>query len=140
MKRIYLSLGSNLSDREFNIRQALVRLDKELGTSYKALSSLVESKSWGFSGNDFINCAVLYESDVDPESLLKICKKIEREMGRKENIEYAEDGSRIYHNRIIDIDILLYGDEKIDLAHLQIPHPQMYKREFVMGPLMEIFD
>ena len=140
MEKIYLSLGSNLSDREANIRHALKRLDEELNVNYKALSSFIESKSWGFSGHDFINCVVMYESDINPEQLLSVCKKIEAEMGREEKIEYAHDGSRIYHDRIIDIDILLYGDEKVTLPQLQIPHPQMHKREFVMGPLMEIFD
>ena len=61
-------------------------------------------------------------------------------MGRREKVEYAADGSRIYHDRIIDIDILLYGDERIDTPELTVPHPKMREREFVMLPLREIFD
>ena len=139
MNKIYLSLGSNIGNRESNIMQALDMLDKELGTVRKSLSSMVESRSWGFCGADFINCAVLYESDIDPLELLKICKKIEKCMGRNEQMEYASDGSRIYHDRIIDIDIILYGEQRIDLPDLVVPHPRMREREFVMGPLMEIF-
>ena len=122
---------------KFNM--VLDMLDKELGTVRKSLSSMVESRSWGFCGADFINCAVLYESDIDPLELLKICKKIEKCMGRNEQMEYASDGSRIYHDRIIDIDIILSGEQRIDLPDLVVPHPRMREREFVMGPLMEIF-
>lgn len=140
MAKIYLSLGSNIGDRNANLKEALSRLENELGSPCKALSSMVETKSWGFEGADFINCAACFESDIAPEELLAVCKKIEREMGREEQLEFDSKGNRIYHDRIVDIDILLYGDEKINLPHLQIPHPQMRKRDFVMGPLMEIFD
>ena len=82
MPKIFLSLGSNLGDRKANIAKALDLLDSALGTQRKALSSLIESKSWGFEGGDFVNCVVLYESNIEPESLLLICKDIERQMGR----------------------------------------------------------
>lgn len=140
MKKIYLSLGSNLGERKANIMQAVALLNEALGCPHKAMSSLVESKSWGFSGGDFINCVLLYESDIEAEDLLQLCKRIERQMGREEKLEYGPDGSRIYHDRIIDIDILLYGDERIQLPHLVIPHPLMQEREFIMRPLREIFD
>ena len=140
MPKIFLSLGSNLGDRKANIAQALDLLDSALGTQRKALSSMIESESWGFKGGDFVNCVVLYESNIEPESLLLICKDIERQMGRTDMPEYAADGHRIYHDRVIDIDILLYGEEKIDLPHLVIPHPLMHERDFIMRPLREIFD
>ena len=140
MPKIFLSLGSNLGDRKANIAQALDLLDSALGTQRKALSSMIESESWGFEGGDFVNCVVLYESNIEPESLLLICKDIERQMGRTDAPEYSADGRRIYHDRVIDIDILLYGEEKIDLPHLVIPHPLMHERDFIMRPLREIFD
>lgn len=139
VKEIYLSLGSNLGNRKQNITEALKLLNKELGTSYERLSSIIESKSWGFKGNDFLNCVVKYNSDIDPHTLLSICKKIERDLGRMENLEFTDDGRRIYHNRTIDIDILLYGEEEINAETLTIPHPQMKNRDFIMGPLMEIY-
>lgn len=136
---IYLSLGSNLGDRDQNIHQALNLLEAEMGKPYEAISSIIESKSWGFEGYDFLNCVVKYRSDVDPYELLKICKKIENILGRKEILEYDASGRRIYHNRPIDIDILLYGDKTINTELLTIPHPQMKNRDFIMGPLMEIY-
>ncbi|MCR4823919.1 MAG: 2-amino-4-hydroxy-6-hydroxymethyldihydropteridine diphosphokinase, partial [Bacteroidales bacterium] len=75
-----------------------------------------------------------------PQTLLRICKRIEREMGRRDAPEYDAEGRRIYHDRPIDIDILLYGDERVDTPDLQIPHPLMQQREFVMRPLREIFE
>lgn len=137
---IYLSIGTNLGDRRANIESALKALDEGIGCHYSAVSSMLESKSWGFDGADFLNCAVLYKSDILPHELLVLCKSIEYDMGRRERIEYAADGSRIYHDRIIDIDILLYGDEKINTPGLTVPHPKMREREFVMVPLKEIFD
>lgn len=137
---IYLSLGTNVGDRRANIISALNALDEGIGCHYSALSSIMESKSWGFDGADFLNCAVLYKSDILPHELLVLCKSIEYDMGRRERIEYAADGSRIYHDRIIDIDILLYGDERINTPELTVPHPMMWEREFVTGPLSEIFD
>ncbi len=131
-KKIYLSLGSNLGDRARNISRALELLNKELDTEYERLSPIIETESWGFSGNDFLNCVVIYDSDIKPEDLLKICKKIERELGRCDAPEYDASGARIYHNRTMDIDILLYGEETISTQELTIPHPQMKNREFII--------
>lgn len=131
-KKIYLSLGSNLGDRARNISRALELLNKELDTEYERLSPIIETESWGFSGNDFLNCVVIYDSDIKPEDLLKICKKIERELGRCDAPEYDSSGARIYHNRTMDIDILLYGEETISTQELTIPHPQMKNREFII--------
>lgn len=137
---VYLSLGSNIGDRKVNIDSALNSLDEGLGCHYSALSSIVETKSWGFSGADFLNCVVRYRTGMEPGKLLALCKSIEYGMGRREKIEYAADGSRIYHDRVIDIDILLYGDEKIETPELTVPHPKMWERDFVRLPLSEIFD
>ena len=136
---VYLSLGSNLGDRRANIDEALRRLDRAIGRPYDALSSIIETPSWGFDGPDFLNCVVRYRTARRPETLLKICKRIERSMGRRGVPEYDAEGRRIYRDRPIDIDILLCGDERVDTPELQVPHPLMHERDFVMRPLAEIF-
>ena len=135
---VYFSLGTNQGDRRAQIDEALRRLDKAVGRPREALSSIIESKAWGFEGADFLNCVVCYRTARRPETLLRICKRIEHAMGRRETLEYDAEGRRIYHDRPIDIDILLYGDERVDTPELQIPHPQMRQREFIMRPLEEI--
>ena len=137
---VYFSLGTNLGDRQARIEEALRRLDAAIGRPYEALSSIVETPAWGFEGPDFLNCVVRYRTARQPHTLLRICKRIERAMGRREVLEYDAAGRRIYHDRPIDIDILLYGDERIDTPDLQIPHPLMQQRDFVMRPLREIFE
>ena len=135
---VYFSLGTNQGDRRAQIDEALRRLDAAVGRPYEALSSIIETPSWGFAGLDFLNCVVRYRTARRPETLLRICKRIERAMGRRETLEYDAEGRRIYHDRPIDIDILLYGDERIDTPDLKIPHPLMRQRDFVMRPLEEI--
>ena len=136
---VYLSLGSNQGDRQARIDEALRRLDKAVGRPYDALSSVIETPAWGFDGPPFLNCVVRYRTARRPETLLKICTRIERAMGRRGAPEYGADGRRIYRDRPIDIDILLYGDLSVDTPELTIPHPLMREREFVMRPLAEIF-
>ena len=136
---VYLSLGSNQGDRQARIDEALRRLDKAVGRPYDALSSVIETPAWGFDGPPFLNCVVRYRTARRPETLLKICKRIERAMGRRGAPEYGADGRRIYRDRPIDIDILLYGDLSVDTPELTIPHPLMREREFIMRPLAEIF-
>lgn len=136
---VYFSLGSNQGDRQARIDEALRRLDKAVGRPYDALSSVIETPAWGFDGPPFLNCVVRYRTARRPETLLKICKRIERAMGRRGAPEYGADGRRIYRDRPIDIDILLYGDLSVDTPELTIPHPLMREREFVMRPLAEIF-
>ena len=144
---LYLSLGSNMGDREANIETAISLLNIELKTPYKAVSSLLETEPWGFeSDQKFLNAAVHYElrlkKGYNPEAeglmILEICKDIERRLGRTGGPEYGEGGERIYHSRPIDIDILLFGDHKIDCPELTVPHRLMYERDFVMIPLKQI--
>ena len=136
---VYFSLGSNQGDRQARIDEALWRLDKAVGRPYDALSSVIETPAWGFDGPPFLNCVVRYRTARRPETLLKICKRIERAMGRRGAPEYDAEGRRIYRDRPIDIDILLYGDLTVDTPDLKIPHPLMRQREFIMRPLAEIF-
>ena len=144
---LYLSLGSNQGDRQHNIENALSLLNIELKTPYKRLSSLHETEPWGFESDDkFLNAAVHYELSLpkgyNPEAeglmILEICKSVEKSLGRTEGPEYDENGNRIYRSRPIDIDILLFGDNRIDCPELTIPHKLMWERDFVMIPLKEI--
>lgn len=136
MADVYLSIGSNLGDRARNIKIALNLLDLYLGKPYVKLSEVVETKAIGFAGRDFLNCVVRYSSAKNPHAILAICKRIEAYMGRKETVEYDADGNRIYHDRIIDIDILKVGNMEIYSPTLVIPHPQIETRPFVK-PLLE---
>ena len=146
---LYLSLGSNQGDRRQNIERAISMLNIELKTPYKAVSSLIETEPWGFDSDErFINAAVKYELELpegyNPEAeglmILEICKDIERKLGRTGKPQYDEKGERIYTSRPIDIDILLFGDNKIDCEELTVPHKLMYERDFVMIPLNEIIN
>ena len=119
----------------------------ELGTPYTAVSSLLETEPWGFeSEGKFLNAAVRYQlrlrKGYNPEAeglmILEICKDIERRLGRTGKPQYDEKGERIYADRPMDIDILLFGDNKIDCEELTVPHKHMYDRDFVMIPLNEI--
>lgn len=135
MADLYLALGSNIGARKANIMSALSFLNGVLGR-YKALSELVETQALGFDGPAFLNCVARYESRKSPATILALCKEIEQRMGRNDKPEYAADGSRIYHNRIVDIDILLYGKTAMSTPELTIPHPQIETRPFVK-PLLE---
>ena len=127
---VFLSLGTNEGNRERNIRRALCLLNIALGKRYKAVSDIINTKAAGFEGPDFLNCVVAYELRLAPGALLRRCKRIERLMGRRDAPEFAADGSRIYHDRVIDIDILLYGNLEVDEPGLTIPHPQLDARPF----------
>ncbi|MBP5382014.1 MAG: 2-amino-4-hydroxy-6-hydroxymethyldihydropteridine diphosphokinase [Bacteroidales bacterium] len=128
---LVLLLGTNLGDREANIRKVLEALDKAFGGRRVKTTDIIETEACGFDGPPFLNAVVVYRSARKPENILRICKQIERSMGRTDAPEYAPDGSRIYHNRIIDIDILFYGEHSVSTPQLTIPHPQVHSRPFV---------
>ena len=140
-------MGSNQGDRKKNIEDALSLLNIELGTPFSNVSGFMETEPWGFeSEGKFMNAAVLYELEMkkgyNPEAeglmILEICKGIEKRLGRTGKPQYDEAGQRIYTDRPIDIDILLFGDNRIDCEELTVPHKLMYERDFVMKPLNEI--
>ena len=144
---LYLSLGSNQGDRRLNIEHAISMLNIELRRPYKAVSSIIETEPWGFDSDDkFLNAAVLYElempkgynAEAEALMILEICKDIERKLGRTGDPQFDAGGNRIYTSRPIDIDILLFGDNRIDCPELTVPHRHMYDRDFVMVPLREI--
>ena len=135
---VFLSLGTNKGNRERNIKRALCLLNIALGKRWKAISEIKNTKAAGFDGPDFLNCVVAYDLRLSPGALLRRCKKIERLMGRRDAPEYAPDGSRIYHDRVMDIDILLYGDMTVDEPGLQIPHPRLQERPFFREMITQV--
>ncbi len=135
LHHVYFSLGSNIGNRKRLIREAIAMLNERVG-EVERQSSLMETEPWGFdSPNKFINACVCCVTTLSPRQLLAITQHIERELGRTQK---TQDGQ--YHDRIIDIDILLYDDIHVNDPDLVIPHPHMRERAFVMEPLREILD
>lgn len=133
MHNLYLSLGSNIGDRRALIQQALQMLDERVGSVYR-VSSFIETEPWGFeSEHKFLNAACLVHTMMSPQDCLEETKRIEQLLGRTQK---STDGQ--YHDRPIDIDLLMYDDEHITQDDLVLPHPHMHERDFVMIPLREI--
>ena len=133
MHTVYLSLGSNLGNKEQNLTSAISEIARRIG-DITAQSAFLETEPWGFdSDNAFLNAAVCVETQLSPYELLHTTQQIERDLGR---IQKSHQG--LYHDRIIDIDILLYDDLHIQTPELTIPHPLMQQRDFVLIPLKEI--
>ncbi len=133
MAILYLSLGTNLGDRHKNLSCALELIGREVGTVVSA-SDPIETEPWGFeSPNSFLNMAIKVDTTLQPTEVLHATQEIERKLGRTRK---TTDGE--YHDRLIDIDILLYDDLVMNTPELTIPHPLMYEREFVMKPLLQI--
>lgn len=139
-ERVFLGLGSNLGDKAANVLNAVEKLSQNFGCEPLAMSGLIETRSWGFDAPSFMNAVVVYELEIDPFKLLSLCKEIETLMGRVQNVEYDSEGKRVYHSRVIDIDILMMGDRSVDTPRLKIPHPLMEARDFVMIPLRDVMD
>jgi len=160
MHTTYLSLGTNLGDKEQNLLTAICQIAKRIGP-VKAQSSFIETAPWGFqSPNRFLNAAVCVETRLSPSALLREVQAIERAMGRTAKTPPAPPSSGQapalprYQDRIIDIDILLYyeadtatprfgpadwgGTLRMATPTLTIPHPHMHERDFVLIPLKEI--
>lgn len=135
MAIVYLSLGSNLGNRRRIVKDAIQMIGQKVGPVLRQ-SSLIETDPWGFeSPNKFINACVCCHTVLSPRELLQATQQIEKVMGRMGKSTNGE-----YHDRIIDIDILLYNDVHIDEPDLKIPHPLMKERDFVMKPLSEILE
>lgn len=143
MDRIYLLLGTNIGDKSKNLRRAITLLEEELAPfliSPIKESTIYQTAPWGFEAEeDFLNQAIAFDAIIEPSKMLIICKKIETEMGRINHPErFDTNGNRIYESRIIDIDILLFGNKNINLPDLIIPHPRLMEREFALIPLREL--
>jgi len=139
---VYLSLGTNIGDKESNLHVAISEIERQIG-KVVSQSAFLCTDPWGFdSENSFLNACVGVETTLSPTQLLNRCQKIEKQMGRtqKSFVVEGEDGQKktIYHDRIIDIDILLYDDKEVHTSRLTVPHPLMSQRRFVLEPLAEI--
>jgi 2-amino-4-hydroxy-6-hydroxymethyldihydropteridine diphosphokinase len=130
MPTVYLSLGSNLGEREATLRAAIAAL-QPAGVHVGQVSSIYETEPVDFLEQPrFLNCVVEAETEMEPHALLQSLRAIESQLGSQK--EFAKGP------RKLDLDILLYGDETIATPDLQIPHPRMLQRRFVLTPLAEI--
>ena len=127
----YISLGSNKGDAFKNLQLAIDAIDQKIGF-VKSISRVYKTKSWGFEADDFNNACILVETHLGAKKLLKALLEIERTMGRQRS------NTEGYKSRIIDLDILFFNDEIIELPNLIVPHPQLHKRKFVLVPLMDV--
>lgn len=136
---VYLSLGTNLGNKEQNLLTAIAEIGRRIGP-IMAQSAFLATEPWGFeSENTFLNAAIRIETNLSPIALLDESQQIERDMGRTQKSSANCQLSTVnYQDRIIDIDILLYDDLHIDTPRLTIPHPLMQQRDFVLIPLKEI--
>ncbi|RNB82829.1 2-amino-4-hydroxy-6-hydroxymethyldihydropteridine diphosphokinase [Brevibacillus fluminis] len=131
--RAYLAVGTNIGEREHNLLGAVKGLQTIEGITVVDLSAVYETDPVGYTDQAaFLNMAVEIETSLSPEALLESVLRLEQELGRVRIIRWGP--------RTIDIDILLYGEESVALPHLQIPHPEMTGRAFVLVPLNDIFD
>ena len=134
-RTLYLGLGTNQGNKEMNLTRAIELLSLAFGQC-TAKSALIETEPWGFnSNNTFLNCCIAFYTALQPQQILDTTERIERELGRT-----TKSTGGTYHDRIIDIDILLYGSETISTERLTIPHPLMHQRLFVLQPLAQIAD
>lgn len=128
----YLGIGSNLGKRNKNIRLAIRKIKALKNTKLLKVSKVMETKPIGGprNQNKFLNAAIKIKTGLSPSLLLKKLKRIEMELGRTKTVRYGP--------RTIDLDILFYGDSFIKRKNLSIPHPKVFQRKFVIGPLLEI--
>jgi 2-amino-4-hydroxy-6-hydroxymethyldihydropteridine diphosphokinase len=128
---VYLSLGSNLGDRDFFLNQARLHIAGLPQTEVLRCSSIYETEPWGgLNQNPFLNQIIEIKTGLGVEDLLNHCNAIEFSFGRKREKRWGP--------RTVDIDIVLYGSEGIDSENLRVPHPQMHNRRFVLVPLAEL--
>lgn len=133
MTAVYLGLGTNLGDKQANLKAAVEKINERIG-EVTSLSSFYETAPWGFeSQNSFLNAALCVQTSMEALQILQVTQEIEKELGRMK-----KSSGGCYTDRLIDIDILLYGDVVLNTSQLVIPHPLMEKRAFVMQPLAEI--
>ena len=130
-KTVILALGSNLGDRQQYLQNALEQIHENVGWVLE-VSRVYETPAWGFEGNSFYNACITVSTRLEAGDLLESLLSIENELGRERG------GSGNYQNRTLDLDILLFADEVIDTASLQIPHPGIAQRNFVLKPLNDI--
>ena len=131
--KVYLSLGSNIGNRQKYIESAIELIGKTQRIKILKKSGLYETSPVGYVEQDlFLNAVIKIETDFSAREILKIINKIENELDRKREIKWGP--------RTIDIDILIFSDKKINETDLIIPHKEMLNRLFVLVPLIEIYD
>ncbi len=129
MAIVYLALGTNLGDREQNLRAALARLETQVKITGR--SPIYETKPWGVADQpDFLNMVIAGMTHLDAHALLRFIKNSERELGRTPGVRYGP--------RVIDLDILLYDEAVIHRPDLEVPHPRLAERRFVLVPLADL--
>lgn len=128
---IGIGLGSNIGDKPANIHAALKRIAERGAIRVVAVSSIYRTAPWGYlDQEDFANACALARTELEPKALLAEVKAIEAELGRKDGLRWGP--------RLIDIDILFYGDRELEFPDLVLPHKEMFRRAFVLAPLAEI--
>jgi 2-amino-4-hydroxy-6-hydroxymethyldihydropteridine diphosphokinase len=129
MTRAYLALGANLGERLSNLRQAVVLLESR-GARLVRSSRVYETEPVGPAQPDYLNAVIEVETDLSPRGLLIACLSVEKALGRVRGERWGP--------RVMDVDILTFGDVEVDDSDLQVPHPRMHERAFVMIPLLEL--
>ena len=130
---VFLGLGTNLGDREANLKAAVEQINKRVG-EVTSLSAFYVTEPWGFeSSHPFLNAVCRVDTVLTPHEVLAVTQDIERMIGRTK-----KSVNGCYSDRPIDVDILIYDDCRLNTPELTIPHPLMHKRDFVMKPLGEI--
>lgn len=130
-KTAYLSIGSNLGNREILLQKAIFEIDNKAG-DIRQVSSVYETPSWGFEGEDFLNACVEIQTLLSPEELLSKLLTIEKSFGRKRT------ESNSYQSRTLDLDIIYYEHDIIKTETLTVPHPKLQDRKFILKPLADI--
>lgn len=131
----YLALGTNLGDKSQNLERAIQLINNDVGRVTRQ-SDFIATAPWGYeSANEFLNACIEVTTTLSPLQLLDATQRIERSMGRTEKSVGGQ-----YHDRIIDIDLLLYDHIHLSSDRLTIPHPLMWQRDFVTKPLQQICD
>ncbi len=129
--KCYIALGSNIGDKEYNIKTAIEKLKEFKEIKVKKISNIIETEPWGYENQDsFKNAAIEIETFLNPKELMSILLDIEKDMKRERVIRWGP--------RTIDLDIIFFDDYITSDDYITIPHPRMEEREFVLGPLNEI--
>lgn len=129
--RAHVGLGGNIGDRNASLNTAIARLAQTPGITIAAVSQFIGTEPWGKTDQDwFLNAAVAVDTTLSPRALLETCLSVERSMGRVREEKWGP--------RVIDLDVLTYADWLIDEDGIQVPHPYIAERDFVLRPLAEI--
>ncbi|HEU0137842.1 MAG TPA: 2-amino-4-hydroxy-6-hydroxymethyldihydropteridine diphosphokinase, partial [Flavobacterium sp.] len=128
---VVLAIGSNQGNRLENITNCIDLIHRQIGTVV-IVSKVYETPAWGFNGAAFYNCALVMHTDLAANDILELVLKTEESLGR------IRSGSEGYQSRLIDIDVITFNEEIIETAHLNVPHPLMHERLFVLLPMRDL--